>query len=48
MVFQNSREDMERIIEYIRNNPVKIGQPVQEWEFVQPYNGWLPRQLRGY
>src|SRR5262245_32906239 len=39
-VFLNTRADMERIVRYIRDNPVKIGRPVQEWPFVTPYNGW--------
>ncbi|MGC1273929.1 MAG: transposase, partial [Planctomycetaceae bacterium] len=41
-VFQNTLRDVRRIIDYIRNNPVKIGRPVQEWDFVQPYDDWLP------
>jgi REP element-mobilizing transposase RayT len=39
--FLNTCADFEREIEYIRQNPDKIGRPVQEWEFVQPYKGWL-------
>ena len=39
-------EDMERTIEYIEQNLVKIGQPVQRWPFVAPYDGWLPAQVR--
>ena len=41
-VFLNSREEMKRTIKYVEQNPVKIGQPVQRWEFVMPYDGWLP------
>jgi REP element-mobilizing transposase RayT len=44
-VFLNTRADMDRIVEYIRQNPVKIGRPIQEWEFVRRYDGWLPRQV---
>jgi REP element-mobilizing transposase RayT len=40
--FMNTRADFEREIDYIRQNPVKIGRPEQVWEFVQPYQGWLP------
>jgi REP element-mobilizing transposase RayT len=40
--FINTRSDFEREIEYIRQNPVKIGRPEQTWEFVQPYKGWMP------
>jgi REP element-mobilizing transposase RayT len=45
-VFLNSRPDVERVVKYIRANPVKIGRPVQEWSFVTPYGGWLPRPAR--
>jgi hypothetical protein len=41
-VFQYTRDDMRRIERYIGNNPVKAGRPRQSWEFVQPYDGWLP------
>ena len=40
--FLNTRQDFEREIEYIRENPIKIGWPEQRWEFVQPYKGWMP------
>ncbi len=41
-LFLDSREDIERTIRYIEQNPVKIGRPVQNWNFVTPYDGWLP------
>ena len=41
-VFQNSQRHMETTIRYSRQNPVKIGRPIQEWDFVVPYDGWLP------
>lgn len=41
-VFQNSRKQMETTIRYIRRNPEKIGRPVQDWDFVVAYDGWLP------
>jgi REP element-mobilizing transposase RayT len=41
-VFLYTQGDFVRVIDYIRNNPVKIGRPVQHWGFVQPYDGWLP------
>jgi len=41
-VFLETRQDFERDIEYIRQNPLKINWPEQRWEFVTPYNGWLP------
>ena len=42
-VFLNTREDMERIVRYIRENPLKAGWPEQTWPFVKEYDGWLPR-----
>lgn len=47
-VFQNSREDMERIVKYIRENPIKAGRPEQRWPFVKPYDGWLPGGWKKY
>ncbi len=41
-VFLNTQRDFVRTIKYIMDNPLKIGWPVQEWDFVQPYDGWLP------
>jgi REP element-mobilizing transposase RayT len=41
-VFLNTREDIERIVKYIRENPIKAGRPEQHWEFVRAYDGWLP------
>lgn len=40
--FQFSRQDMERIVRYIENNPAERRLPRQVWDFVTPYNGWLP------
>lgn len=41
-VFQNSPRQVENTIQYIRNNPMKIGRPLQEWSFVTKYDGWRP------
>ncbi len=41
-VFMYTKEDFIRIIKYIRDNPLKIGWPLQGWNFVKPYTGWLP------
>ncbi len=41
-VFLNTREDMERVVRYIAENPIGAGRPAQHWPFVQPYDGWLP------
>jgi REP element-mobilizing transposase RayT len=38
-------EEIRRTIRYIELNPVKIGLPQQHWDFVSPYNGWLPMQI---
>lgn len=41
-VYLDSRADMERIVKYIQDNPIKAGRAPQKWKFVQPYDGWLP------
>lgn len=41
--FLNTPADFVRDVSYIGNNPTKIGRPAQHWEFVAPYDGWLPR-----
>jgi REP element-mobilizing transposase RayT len=40
--FMNTAKDFERTIKYIRENPLEIGWPEQFWDFVSPYDGWLP------
>ena len=40
--FLNTQRDFLREIEYIGRNPLKIGRPEQDWDFVVPYDGWLP------
>lgn len=40
--FVNSRRQFECEIEYIRQNPIKIGRPEQVWDFVTAYDGWMP------
>jgi REP element-mobilizing transposase RayT len=40
--FVNSRRQFENEIEYIRQNPIKIGRAEQVWDFVTAYDGWLP------
>jgi REP element-mobilizing transposase RayT len=44
-IFLNSRKDIERIVKYIRENPLKMGLPAQNWRFVKQYDGWLPRRF---
>ena len=41
-VFLDTRDAMTRVAQYIGDNPTKAGLPEQHWDFVQPYNGWLP------
>ncbi len=41
-VFLDTRDDIQRVAEYIRNNPMKAGRLAQNWEFVRIYDGWLP------
>jgi REP element-mobilizing transposase RayT len=42
-VFLNTRKDIQTRVKYIEDNPIKEGRPPQNWDFVQEYNGWLPR-----
>lgn len=41
-VFLSTRDDMWRIVRYVEQNPIKAGRPAQTWDFVKPYDGWLP------
>lgn len=41
-VFVNTQVQFRRLVEYIRRNPLKIGRPEQKWDFVKPYDGWMP------
>ncbi len=43
-VFLNTRDDMERTVGYIEKNPRASRLPDQRWEFVTPYDGWVPFQ----
>ncbi len=45
-VFLNTQKDMERIVRYIRNNPIKAGLKEQKWGFVKAYDGWMPRRRK--
>lgn len=49
-VFLDTPDDIRRTIRYVEENPIKIRWPVQQWDFVTPYDGWLPtpppRRLR--
>jgi REP element-mobilizing transposase RayT len=40
--FPNTRREFERTIKYINSNPEEMGLPAQTWDFVTPYDGWLP------
>ena len=41
-VFLDSPDDIRRTMEYIEQNPVRIGKPKQRWGFVKAYDGWPP------
>lgn len=45
-VYLDTVDEMRRVVRYIENNPVKARRPSQQWDFVQPYDGWLPGQVR--
>ncbi len=42
-VFLNTRADMERVVRYVFNNPIKARRPAQNWNFVRQYDGWMPQ-----
>lgn len=42
VVFLETPADIRRVIRYVELNPVKIGWPVQNWNWVTEYDGWLP------
>lgn len=44
--FLNTHQDIERVVRYIRKNPLERRLPEQDWPFVKPYAGWLPRPAR--
>ena len=44
--FLNTGGDIERVIAYIRRNPLELGLPEQLWGFVKKHDGWLPRPAR--
>ena len=39
-VFQDHPDDVKRTINYIEQNPIKIGLLPQNWDFVTEYNNW--------
>lgn len=41
-VYLDTREDIERTIKYVEQNPIKSRRPAQHWPFVVAYDGWLP------
>lgn len=41
-VFLYTQSDFVRIVNYIRQNPIKAGLPAQHWSFVKEYDGWMP------
>ena len=43
--FLETAQDFRRIIRYIELNPVKIGLSQQRWDFVKPYEGWMPGRI---
>ncbi|MFA5864163.1 MAG: hypothetical protein WC975_05690 [Phycisphaerae bacterium] len=40
VIYLHTPDDIRRVVGYIQNNPIKERLEKQEWEFVQPYNGW--------
>jgi REP element-mobilizing transposase RayT len=46
-VYLNSRAEIERVIGYVRMNPVKARWPRQSFGFVKEYDGWMPGLAAG-
>ena len=40
----DAREQSIHTIRYIRENPIKLGRPAQDWGFVSEYDGWPPHE----
>jgi REP element-mobilizing transposase RayT len=40
--FINTQQQFANEIAYVRRNPEKLGRPEQTWNFVTPYDGWMP------
>jgi REP element-mobilizing transposase RayT len=45
-VFLETADDLRRVVHYIEANPIKAGRRRQNWEFIHPYDGWLPGRVR--
>jgi REP element-mobilizing transposase RayT len=45
-VFLESRDDIQRTVDYVRGNRPRGEQCAQAWSFVRLYDGWLPGQMR--
>jgi REP element-mobilizing transposase RayT len=45
-VFLEDADDIQRTVKYIDDNPVKIGNAKQEWDFVHSYDGWTGTRVR--
>ena len=42
VVFLETPADIRRVVRYVAQNPVKIGWPMQRWDWVAEYDSWLP------
>jgi len=39
-VFLDHPDEVRRTIGYVEHNPLPLGQPIQRWPFITPYDGW--------
>lgn len=39
-VYLEHPDDIRRTVRYVRDNPLPFRMPAQEWDFIQPYDGW--------
>lgn len=44
-VYLDTTDDVRRVIAYIDENPTKARRAAQSWDFVKPYDGWLPGRV---
>ena len=41
-VYLDTRQEIQRVVKYIDDNPIKARRLRQSWSFVTRYDGWLP------
>jgi REP element-mobilizing transposase RayT len=44
-VYLDTQQAVQRSVLYVEQNPVQIGEIVQNWDFITPYDGWTPGKI---